>query len=217
MSEQEKFEDGGPQENGETNPEAGQADDAQDLKKGEEGSEGNPGGDSKPVTEEEAGVEPELDPVAQLAADVEKWRDLALRNQADLENFRKRMARDKQDAVRYANSGLLESLLPILDNFEMGLEAARTESEESMIFQGMQMVMNQLRAFLEELGVSEVETAGLEFDPKLHEAVSQEPSDTVPEGGIVRVMRRGYRLRDRLLRAPAVVVSKGAEAKGEGA
>ena len=166
--------------------------------------------------EDEAGVpKEELDLVAALEAEVGKWKEMALRSQADLDNFRKRMARDRQEGMRYANSGLLEALLPILDNFEMGLEAARAESEESMIFQGMDMVRNQMRGFLEEQGVTEVEAAGKVFDPKMHEAMSQESSAEIPEGEIVKVMRRGYMLRDRLLRAPAVVVSTGPDTGGD--
>ena len=149
--------------------------------------------------------------MAALKNEAEAWRDRALRAQADLENFRKRMARDRQDAVRYANSELLEGLLPILDNFEMGLDAARQEGGEgSMILQGMEMVKNQIGVFLTDHGVEEVEAAGgTGFDPKLHEAVAQEPDESVPEGFIIRVARRGYKLRDRLLRAPTVVVSTG--------
>ena len=159
----------------------------------------------------------EVDPITALQAEAEHWKDQALRQKADLENFRKRTTRERQDAIRYANGSLLEALLPILDNFDMGLDAARAESESSMIFQGMSMVSNQLKGFLEDLGVTEVEAEGVEFDPNSHEAVSQEASDSVPEGMIVRVMRRGYRLRDRLLRAPTVVVSTGPGAESGGA
>ena len=159
--------------------------------------------------------EEEVDPITALQAEVDHWKDMALRQKADLENFRKRTTRERQDAIRFANGSLLEALLPILDNFEMGLNAARAESEESMIFQGMNMVANQLQGFLEELGVTEIQSEGQEFDPNSHEAVSQEASDTVPEGQIIRVMRRGFKLRDRLLRAPTVVVSTGPATEGE--
>src|SRR3954466_16410682 len=79
-----------------------------------------------------------------LQADLDRFRDLALRSQADFENYKKRAAREKEDAIKYANTSLLEKLLPILDNFELGLSAARGEGEKSPIFSGMSMILKQL-------------------------------------------------------------------------
>ena len=151
--------------------------------------------------------------VTQLQADVLRFRDLALRNQADLENFRKRAAREKDDAVKFANAAFLERFIPILDNFELGLNAARGGAENSPILMGMDMVAKQLADFLTSSGVEPVNGEGQPFDPNLHEAVAQEESATVPEGVIVRQLRRGYKLRERLLRPATVVVSKGAAGK----
>ena len=148
--------------------------------------------------------------VAQLQADAQRFRDLALRNQADLENFRKRAAREKDDAVKFANASFLDRLIPILDNFELGLNAARVGAENSPILMGMDMVAKQLADFLTSSGVEPVNGEGQAFDPHFHEAVAQEESATVPEGVIVRQLRRGYKLRERLLRPATVVVSKGA-------
>lgn len=150
-----------------------------------------------------------LDPITALAQEAERWKDMAYRSQAELDNFRKRSAREAQETRAYANGDLLRALFPILDNFDMGLEAARAESEKSMIFMGMSMVSRQLQDFLRESGVQEVEAQGKTFDPNLHEAVAQEASPTVPEGTIIRVTRRGYKLKDRLLRAASVIVSSG--------
>jgi molecular chaperone GrpE len=152
---------------------------------------------------------PELSPLEQALQEAAQWKDLAYRNAAELDNFRKRATRDAQDTRAYANAELLRSLFPILDNFEMGLEAARAESEKSVVFIGMNMVLRQLQEFLKDNGVQEVETVGKPFDPNVHEAVAQEPSDAVPEGAILRTTRRGYKLKDRLLRAASVVVSSG--------
>jgi len=148
--------------------------------------------------------------LGQIQADIERFRDLALRTQADFENFRKRSAREKEDAVKYANASFLERLIPILDNFELGLAAARGSSESSAILSGMDMVSKQLTDFLTSSGVDPVNAEGQPFDPNLHEAVAQEASASVPENVIVRQLRRGYKLRDRLLRPATVVVSKGA-------
>ncbi|HYR57448.1 MAG TPA: nucleotide exchange factor GrpE [Chthoniobacteraceae bacterium] len=146
----------------------------------------------------------------QMQADLDHFRDLALRSRADFENFRKRAAREKDDAVKYANAAFLERLIPILDNFELGLNAARADAANSPILAGMDMVAKQLNDFLTGTGVEPVNgDEGQKFDPNLHEAVAQEASAAVPEGGIVRQLRKGYKLRERLLRPATVVVSKG--------
>ena len=144
-----------------------------------------------------------------LQADLDRFRDLALRSQADFENYKKRSAREKEEAIKYANSSLLEKLIAIVDNFELGLEAARAEGEKSPVFSGMSMVLKQLMDFLADSGLQPIDAAGQKFDPNLHEAIAHEPSDEVPEGIVVRQTRRGYRMKDRLLRPSSVVVSSG--------
>lgn len=155
------------------------------------------------------------DPITALTLEVERWKDMAYRSQAELDNFRKRSAREAQETRAYANGELLRALFPILDNFDMGLEAARVESEKSMIFMGMNMVNRQLQDFLRDSGVQEIEALGKAFDPNLHEAVAQEASTQAAEGTIIRVTRRGYKLKDRLLRAASVIVSSGPAAPAQ--
>jgi molecular chaperone GrpE len=148
--------------------------------------------------------------LAQLQADLERFRDLALRSQADFDNFRKRAAREKEDAVKYSNGSFLERLLPIMDNFELGLAAARTETGAGAILSGMEMVARQLQDFLRDCGVEPVEAQpGTPFDPNVHEAVGQQESAEIPEGAVMQQLRRGFKLRERLLRPAMVMVSKG--------
>lgn len=142
-------------------------------------------------------------------ADLDRFRDLALRTQADFENYKKRAAREKEDAIKYANSALLERLIAIVDNFELGLEAARGEGETSPVLSGMGMVLKQLMDFLADQGLRSIDATGQKFDPNLHEAIAHEPDDEVPEGVVIRQTRRGYRMKDRLLRPSSVVVSSG--------
>jgi len=161
------------------------------------------------VEETEASVEatepsPEIDPWEQLEAEAAKWKDTALRTAAEMDNLRKRTAREREEAVRYANQRLLEDLIPVIDNFEMGMQAAAQDTS-SMIYIGMDMVRKQLNDFLSNQGVEEIPTKG-QFDPNLHDAVSEEPSDE-PEGEIIRVTRRGFKIRDRLLRPASVIVA----------
>ncbi len=148
-----------------------------------------------------------VDPWEQLEAEAAKWKELALRTAADMDNFRKRAAREREDALRFANQRLLEELLPVIDNFEMGMQAA-AKDQGSMIYIGMDMVRRQLADFLASQGVEEIPSEGNAFDPNIHEAVTQEESATLAEGHVLRVTRRGFRLKDRLLRPASVVVSK---------
>jgi molecular chaperone GrpE len=154
----------------------------------------------------ETAAEPaaELDPWEQLEAEAAKWKEVSLRTAAEMDNLRKRTAREREEAIRYANQRLLEELLPVIDNFEMGMMAAAQDTS-SMIYIGMDMVRKQLNEFLSAQGVEEIPATG-QFDPNLHDAVSQEPSGQ-PEGEIIRISRKGYKLRDRLLRPASVVVA----------
>ena len=168
-----------------------------------------------PETEESAEPVVELDPWEQLEQDVAKWKDQAIRTAAELDNYRKRMSREKLDAVRFGNQGLLEELLPVLDNFNMGMQAAAQE-QGSMLYMGMDMVHKQIGEFLSTQGVEEIAVeAGGEFNPNLHEALSQEASEDVEADKIVRVIRKGYKMGERLLRPANVIVSLGKETPTE--
>ena len=163
------------------------------------------------TTAKEEEKEKEMDPWEALELEVAKWKDQAVRTAAELDNYRKRMAREKLDAVRYGNQSLLEELLPVLDNFDMGMQAAAQE-EGSMLYLGMDMVRKQLGEFLSSQNVEEIPAeVGGAFDPNLHEALSQEPSDEIENGHIVRVVRKGYRIGERLLRPSNVIVAASAE------
>jgi molecular chaperone GrpE len=155
------------------------------------------------------------DSMATMQADLDRFRDLAARSQADFENYKKRCAREKDDAIKYANTSLLERLVPIVDNFELGLEAARGQGEKSPIYSGMKMVLKQLEDFLVANGLQPIEAVGQKFDPNLHEAIAHEPSDEAAEGTVTRQTRRGYRFKDRLLRPSSVAVSSGPKESDE--
>ena len=160
---------------------------------------------------EEGSDEKVVDPLEDAKNDAAHWKDIAARNQAELDNYRKRMAREKSDAIRFANASLLSELLPVIDNFQMGLSAAMNEDPDSIISKGMEMVQKQLEEFFTSQGAIPVSAEGNEFNPNLHEAISQETSDTIPEGHVISEIRKGYTLNERLLRAANVIVSKGPE------
>lgn len=160
---------------------------------------------------QEAPLEPQSEATEQqaqpgLEEELLKWRDTAMRTAAEYDNYRKRMTKEKEDCVRYANQRLMEELLPVVDNFEMGLQAASTDTS-SMIYIGMNMVKKQMDEFLSNQGVSEIPgEVGQPFDHNIHEAIQSEASDQ-PEGTILRIVRKGYKIKDRLLRPTNVVVA----------
>ncbi|MFZ4775677.1 MAG: nucleotide exchange factor GrpE [Terrimicrobiaceae bacterium] len=166
-----------------------------------------PAPENPEISEAEEAAAPEA---PDFQAEAARFKDLAMRAQADLENYRKRAIREKEESVRYANSSLLEKLLPVLDNFALGLDAARSATDPASIVQGLSMVEKQLQDFLKDQGVEAIPAEGKVFDPGWHEAVAQEHSKDIPEGHVVRQIRKGYKLKDRLLRASSVTVSKGA-------
>ena len=150
-----------------------------------------------------------------LTAQVAELKDRLLRSQADWDNSRKRILREKEDAVRYAAEDLLERLLPVIDNFEMGMLAAKTATESKAIAQGFEMVLAQLQQVLRESGVEPVEAVGQPFDPYRHEALGHQESEDLPDGHVLSQMRKGYKLKDRLLRPASVFVAKAPEGKAK--
>src|SRR6058998_3087780 len=180
---------------------------ASEQNKGAERSASARSTSSPPVPAVDAERSEAEDPTLSLQADLDRFRDLALRSQADFENYKKRCAREKEEAIKYANKSLLEQLVAIIDNFELGLAAAREQGDQSPIYSGMILVQKQLNDLLAENGLQPIEAEGKTFDPNLHEAIAHEPSDQFPEGTVLRQARRGYRFKERLLRPAKVVVS----------
>ena len=139
----------------------------------------------------------------------ENW-DRLLRTTADFDNFKKRAAREKTEAAQYASFSLLQKLLPVLDNFEMALTAAQTAQGDKLasLQSGVQMIQQQFKSALTETGLEEIDATGKPFDPTWHEAISQQESAEVPEDHVALQLRKGYKFKDRLLRAATVIVAK---------
>jgi molecular chaperone GrpE len=162
-------------------------------------------------------VAPELTPtqidgIKARAAQADEYWDRLLRTAADFDNFRKRAARERTEAAHYANTALLSKLLPVLDHFEMAQAATpgsdTPQTNVASLQAGIAMIQQQLKGILAEAGLEEIDACGKPFDPMLHEAVSQLETADAPEGQVVQQIRKGYKLRDRLLRPAAVVVAK---------
>lgn len=162
-------------------------------------------------------ISPLLNQIAQLQSQVQEERERALRAIADLENFRKRLVRDKEEIRRKATADVIEDLLPALDNFQIGLQHAQKAQTGADVAKGFEFIVSQVNQILTGHGLAMLSPAvGDAFDHHVHEAVGHEPSDTTPDHHVLRLMRTGYSLNDRLLRPASVVVSSGAAQDGTG-
>lgn len=148
----------------------------------------------------------ELDKVREEAA---KNKDLYLRAVADLDTYRRKVQREKTELAKFALQPLIEELLPSIDHLDMAIEAAKNSDDSKNILMGVEMVSSQIKKVFANFGVEEIKAEGRDFDPNTSECVSHEPSENVPENGVIKVVRRGYMFNGRLLRPAAVVVSSG--------
>ena len=131
-----------------------------------------------------------------------------LRALADLENLRKRSLKDREDAINRTKAQMLGDLLPVLDAFELGMiEAEKTEESESL-FAGFSMAVKQMESILQEYGLSKIDPTGNKFDPALHDAMGYENNDELEEGTVIRSIRKGYMIKDTLLRPASVMVAR---------
>ncbi len=154
-------------------------------------------------------IEHEMEVAAQEAttpAAADDFRDRYLRSLADFENFRKRSEREKNDFQRYALAGMVRDLLPVLDNFDRGLEHAEEGDE---FHKGMALIYKQLFDVLQRHGLKPIGESGVRFDPNIHEGVVRVEDPSVPSHTVVEVLQKGYVLHDRLIRPAMVKVAVG--------
>ncbi|MDD5059576.1 MAG: nucleotide exchange factor GrpE [Candidatus Omnitrophica bacterium] len=136
-------------------------------------------------------------------------QDKMLRHQADLENTRKRLEREKQEFLKFANEGLILSLLNILDDLERTVDLAEnTKQDISAFLKGIEMILAHLYEMLKEQGVKVIDAEGKVFDPNYHEALMQVENKELPDHTIVEVLQKGYLINERVLRTAKVKVSK---------
>jgi len=132
--------------------------------------------------------------------------DRLLRLAADFENYKKRAARERQEYVAFANERLLKELLPILDDLERALDAAE-QHEEAQLEDGVRLVYRSLASLLGRHGVQQIPTDG-KFDPHVHEALLAQPSEDAETGAVIDVVRKGYKIGDRVVRPARVIVAE---------
>ena len=168
--------------------------------------------DAAPSTGETPGGDPLEAELERLRGEVDRFRDDMLRARAELENVRKRAQRDVEAAHKYGVEKLIEALLPVKDSLDLGIDAARSATEVASLRDGMEMTVQMFDAALSRLGVQVVAETGVRFDPEQHQAMMMEPSSSAEAGSVLRVLQKGYRLNERLVRPAMVVVAKAPDA-----
>ena len=181
------------------------ADEAEEVK-AEEAEEKAEGETAEEAEKEEASMEEEekkAEEEAKKAEEAESERYMRL--MAEFQNFKRRVAKEKSDIHAYANEKIVGDLLPVLDNFERALS---TETEDEGYAKGMQLIFEQLKTALGNAGLEEIKAMDEEFDPNVHNAVMTETIEDKEDGIITKVLQKGYRLKDKVVRPSMVAVNK---------
>lgn len=150
--------------------------------------------------------------VQELEQQVADLRGRELKAQAELENFRRRMMRDVEQQLKYAAVPMVTDLLDVLDNLNRAIESASADSAGSAegLIAGVKMVQQQFVNVLSKHHCKQIPSVGKPFDPNVHQAISQMPSQDVPAGSVMLEHSVGYAMHDRVVRPSMVVVSTGA-------
>ncbi len=155
---------------------------------------------------EEDSLSSEID---RLTAELEKEKNDYLYLRADFDNYRKRTLREREELIRNAAESTMLGLLPIIDDFERGLQAAKSADNAEAVYQGMELIYNKLMNYLSQKGVKPIDSTGQPFDLDLHEAIAMIPAPSEDLKGIVLdTVQRGYMINDKVLRHAKVAVGE---------
>ncbi len=166
------------------------------------------------AAEDPAGLSAVEQALAAKTEELKALNDKYLRQAAEFDNYKRLAQRDQREQIRFGNEQLLKELLPVVDNLERAIKAAKDGGSGEALIQGVDLTLKQLAGALSKFGVQAIPTVGQPFDPSGHQAVASVPSDQVPEQHVVEEFQRGYRLHDRILRAAMVTVSTGSSGNG---
>ncbi len=145
--------------------------------------------------------------LTKLRNELKAAKDRELRCHAEMDNYRKRATRELTEQLRYANMGLVRDLLPVLDNVQRAIEAGEKHPDANALLEGFKMVHQQLEDALKLHHVTRIEALHEPFDPNVHHAILQQPSEEHPENTVTMVTQTGYQLHDRVVRPAQVIVS----------
>jgi len=148
-----------------------------------------------------------VDEKERLTAELQEINDKYLRLYAEFENYKKRVNKDKEELVKYGNESLLYEIVPVIDNLDMALKHA-SDNVSAGVVQGVEITLKELQKTLEKFGLSPIDAYGKPFDPLIHHAMTQVERDDIDEKTVVEEFRKGYMLRDKVLRPSLVAVSK---------
>jgi molecular chaperone GrpE len=148
-----------------------------------------------------------VDEKDRLTAELQEMNNKYLRLYAEFENYKKRVNKDKEELVKYGNESLLYELLSVIDNLEMALMHASNNVSSGLV-QGVEITLKELQKILEKFGLIAIEANNKPFDPLVHHAMTQNERDDIDEKIVVEEFRKGYMLRDKVLRPSLVAVSK---------
>ena len=148
-----------------------------------------------------SGIEALQERVASLEASL-------IRTKADYQNLQRRSAIERSEAIRYAHADLMRSLVSVLDDFERALEVGGSSESHDAVMQGIRLVYQNMLKALTDAGLESIDAKGMPFDPAIHEAMMQQPTDEHPAGTVIDQVARGYKLRDRVVRPAKVIVAK---------
>jgi molecular chaperone GrpE len=164
--------------------------------------------DDKTAVKPEVALTPaEIDDLKKKAAERDQYLDLAQRTRAEFDNYQKRNRQERDQERKYAYTPLVRDLLPVIDNLQRALDAARKSGDAGPLAQGVAMVESQFLELLKRNGIVSIEAEGKPFDPNLHQAVMQKPSDELEPNSVIQVLEHGFMNHDRVLRPSKVVVS----------
>jgi len=165
------------------------------------------GDDRAPSNDAARMVRDDLAGLRSRAEERDKFLSLLQRTQADFENYQKRNQREREQERRYWHGGLASDLLPVIDNLDRAMTAAKQASETGPLVQGVGLVQTQLLDMLKRHGITPIDALGKPFDPNLHQAVMQQPSVDYPPNTVTQVLQQGFMIHDRVLRPASVMVS----------
>lgn len=181
--------------------------------------------DSAGAEAEKKDAEAEVLQGKNLEEELNEQKDKYLRLYAEFENYKKRVAKDKEELVRYGNESLLYELLPVLDNLEMALKHASNDVNNDVsaeyqprmagLVQGVEITLREFLKVIDKFGLTPIIAINKVFDPSLHHAMTQVERDDVDEHTVVEEFRKGYMLRDKVLRPSLVAVSKKTEDRSQ--
>lgn len=174
-----------------------------------ESLEAQPGLASDDATETASQAGGEYD---KLAAELQDAKDRHLRLLAEWDNYRRRTVKENFDLVASANAKLLGKLTEVLDDFNLAFDPKHKSDKPEKLEEGMRLIYNKFKNLLSEEGLVEIDPQGAEFDPNLHDALMQQPSDKVPENHVMQVLMKGYKVKDKILKHAKVIVSTGKSA-----